>query len=193
MLRRWVMLAAVVLTVAACETATEETAATGASGLGGTGSSAVSTLPPGGAGSGAGQSYGAGSVQRGALGNPAEVERELVGIGDTVFFAFDSFALDALAQSTLDRQAGLLLKNAGISVTIEGHTDERGTREYNLALGERRATSVKDYLVALGLNPARIRTISYGEERPAMVGSNETAWAKNRRAVTVVVGGVAGS
>ncbi|HYN37616.1 MAG TPA: peptidoglycan-associated lipoprotein Pal [Rhodospirillales bacterium] len=186
------MLAAIVVTVAACETATEETASTGASGLGSTGSSAVSTLPPGGGPAG-GPSYGAGSVQRGALGNPAEVERELVGIGDTVFFAFDSFSLDGLAQGTLDRQAALLLKNNGINVTVEGHTDERGTREYNLALGERRATSVKDYLVAFGISPGRIRTISYGEERPAAVGSNETAWAKNRRAVTVVVGGVAGS
>jgi peptidoglycan-associated lipoprotein len=190
MLRRWLMLAAIVMAVAACETATEETAATGASGLGGSGSSGISTMPPGGS---MGQPYGSTGVQRSTLGNPAEVERELVAIGDTVYFAFDSFSLDSVAQASLDRQAALLLKSGGVNVTIEGHTDERGTREYNLALGERRATAVKDYLAAYGINPGRIRTISYGEERPAVVGSNEAAWAKNRRAVTVVVGGAAGS
>jgi len=190
MLRRWLVLAVVVVAVAACETATEETAAGGASGLGGTGSSGVSTIPPGGGSTG---QYGSGGVQRTTLGSPADVERELVATGDTVFFAFDSFSLDSVAQGTLDRQAALLLKSGGINVTIEGHTDERGTREYNLALGERRATAVKDYLAAYGINPGRIRTISYGEERPAVVGSNEAAWAKNRRAVTVVVGGAAGS
>ena len=190
MLRRWLVLAVVVVAVAACETATEETAAGGASGLGGSGSSGVSTISPGGS---TGQPYGSGGVQRTTLGSPADVERELVATGDTVFFAFDSFSLDSVAQGTLDRQAALLLKSGGINVTIEGHTDERGTREYNLALGERRATAVKDYLVAYGINPGRIRTISYGEERPAVVGSNEAAWAKNRRAVTVVVGGAAGS
>lgn len=190
MLKKWLMLAAVVVAVAACETSTEETAATGASGLGGSGSSGVSTIPSGGS---SGQPYGSAGVQRSALGNPAEVERELVSSGDTVYFAFDSFSLDSVAQGTLDRQAALLLKSGGVNVNIEGHTDERGTREYNLALGERRATAVKDYLVAYGINPSRIRTISYGEERPAVVGSNEAAWAKNRRAVTVVVGGAAGS
>jgi peptidoglycan-associated lipoprotein len=190
MLRKWLMLAAVVVAVAACETSTEETAATGASGLGGSGSSGVSTIPSGSLSS---QPYGSTGVQRSALGNPAEVERELVSTGDTVYFAFDSFSLDSVAQGTLDRQAALLLKSGGVNVNIEGHTDERGTREYNLALGERRATAVKDYLVAYGINPSRIRTISYGEERPAVVGSNEAAWAKNRRAVTLVVGGTAGS
>ena len=193
MLRKCVTLAAVLLTVAACETATEDAGAAGAGGLGGgPGSSAVSTMPPGSGGSGTGQPYGSTGVQRAPLGNPAEAERELVNTGDTVFFAFDSFSLDGQAQGTLDRQAALLLKSS-VSVTIEGHTDERGTREYNLALGERRATAVKDYLVAYGVNAGRIRTISYGEERPAAVGSNEAAWAKNRRAVTIVVGGTAGS
>jgi peptidoglycan-associated lipoprotein len=105
----------------------------------------------------------------------------------------DSYSLDNQAQGTLDRQAAVLLKSASIPVTIEGHADERGTREYNLALGERRATAVKDYLVAFGVNPSRVRTLSYGEERPAVPGSSEAAWAKNRRAVTVVVGVAAGS
>lgn len=186
------MLAAVVLAIAACETAPDETSAAGAGGLGGTGAggSGMSTMPP--AGSGVGSSYGATGVQRAPLGNAAEVQRELAGVGDTVFFAFDSFALDGLAQSTLDRQAAVLLKSS-VSVVIEGHTDERGTREYNLALGDRRATAVKDYLVAYGVSASRIRTISYGEERPVAVGSNEAAWAKNRRAVTVAAGGMAGS
>jgi peptidoglycan-associated lipoprotein len=101
--------------------------------------------------------------------------------------------LDNQAQGTLDRQAAVLLKSGSVPVTIEGHADERGTREYNLALGERRATTVKDYLVAFGVNPSRMRTLSYGEERPAVLGSSEAAWAKNRRAVTVVVGVPAGS
>ncbi|MFO1112798.1 MAG: peptidoglycan-associated lipoprotein Pal [Rhodospirillales bacterium] len=194
MLRKCATLAAVLLTVAACETATDDAGAAGAGGLGGGagGKAAVSTMPSGSGGIGTGQPYGSSGVQRGPLGNPAEVERELVNVGDTVFFAFDSFSLDSQAQGTLDRQAALLLKSS-VNVTIEGHTDERGTREYNLALGERRATAVKDYLVAYGVNAGRIRTISYGEERPAALGSNETAWAKNRRAVTIVVGGTAGS
>lgn len=131
--------------------------------------------------------------QRGTLGNPAEVERELVSVGDTVFFSFDSYTLDAVAQRTLERQAAVLLKSGSIPVNVEGHADERGTREYNIALGERRASSVKDYLVANGIAPGRVRTISYGEERPAAFGSSEGDWAKNRRAVTVAVGVAAGS
>lgn len=186
-------MSALVLAIAACETASDEqgAASTGGAGGGAGDQSTVSTLPPPGGFSSSGLPS-PGSGQRGGLG-PSEAERELVSIGDTVFFPFDSFALDGQAQETLDRQAALLMRNASVAVTVEGHTDERGTREYNLALGERRATAVKDYLVAFGINPGRIRTISYGEERPAVVGSNEAAWAKNRRAVTVVVGSVAGS
>jgi peptidoglycan-associated lipoprotein len=189
MLTRFVALSLVMLTIAACETTPEDTvAATAGKGGGASDTSGVSTLPP--------SSYStvpSSGVQRGTLGNPADVERELVSVGDTVYFAFDSYSLDNQGQGTLDRQAAALLKSGSIPVTIEGHADERGTREYNLALGERRATAVKDYLVALGISPSRIRTLSYGEERPAVVGSSEAAWAKNRRAVTVVVGGVAGS
>jgi peptidoglycan-associated lipoprotein len=87
----------------------------------------------------------------------------------------------------------LLNKYPAITVVIEGHADERGTREYNLALGERRASAAKNYLVALGVDPGRIRTVTYGEERPAVVGSNDGAWVQNRRAVTIVVGSAAGS
>jgi peptidoglycan-associated lipoprotein len=192
MLSRLVAIIVIVFAVAACETTSEETGAAGGGGTGGAApgtspmssmptpsSTSVTTLPPLGGTRGSG--------------NPAEVERELVSVGDTVYFAFDSYTLDGQAQQTLDRQAALLLRNAAINLTIEGHTDERGTREYNLALGDRRATAVKDYLVAFGISPGRVRTLSYGEERPGVVGSNETAWAKNRRAVTVVVGGAAGS
>jgi peptidoglycan-associated lipoprotein len=106
--------------------------------------------------------------------------------GNTVFFAFDRYDLDSEAQAVLKDQAEYLKKNAGTEVIVEGHCDERGTREYNLALGERRATAAKNYLVALGVSADRVSTISYGKERPEESGSNETAWAKNRRAVTVV-------
>ena len=91
-----------------------------------------------------------------------------------------------IATQTLDRQAAWLQQYPDVVLTVEGHTDERGTREYNLALGDRRANAVKNYLVALGIDPGRILTISYGEERPAEPANDETAWAKNRRAVSVV-------
>jgi len=109
-----------------------------------------------------------------------------VSAGNTILFGFDKYDLSGEAQATLRRQAEWLNTYGNVSVTIEGHCDERGTREYNLALGERRATSVKNYLVALGVSSSRIQTISYGKERPAVLGSNEEAWAKNRRAVTVI-------
>ncbi|WNJ98982.1 peptidoglycan-associated lipoprotein Pal [Thalassospiraceae bacterium LMO-JJ14] len=118
---------------------------------------------------------------------PAGSQEDLVvNVGDRVFFAFDSSDLSAEARASLEKQAAWMKKFGGVRVVIEGHCDERGTREYNLALGERRANASKDYLVALGINPARIKTISYGKERPAALGHNETAWAQNRRGVTVV-------
>ena len=114
---------------------------------------------------------------------PAE---KLAQVGDTVNFDFDSAELTVSARSTLNRQAAFLSLNPDLMIVIEGHADERGTREYNLALGDRRATAVRDYLVAKGINPARVRTVSYGKERPAVAGSDEAAWAKNRRAATVL-------
>jgi len=105
---------------------------------------------------------------------------------DRVFFDFDSSTLDSEARNVLQRQAEWLLANPDVTVTIEGHADERGTREYNLALGERRANAVKRYLVNLGVSSSRISTISYGKERPAVVGSNPNAWAQNRRGVTII-------
>ncbi|MEL0165081.1 MAG: peptidoglycan-associated lipoprotein Pal [Alphaproteobacteria bacterium] len=114
---------------------------------------------------------------------PAE---KLAQVGDTVNFDFDSAELTVSARSTLNRQAAFLSLNPDLMIVIEGHADERGTREYNLALGDRRATAVRDYLVAKGINSARVRTVSYGKERPAVAGSDEAAWAKNRRAATVL-------
>jgi len=117
---------------------------------------------------------------------PGSAEDLAYRAGDRVFFAFDSFDLTPEARATLRKQADWLAMYPNITVTIEGHADERGTREYNLALGERRATSVKNYLVALGVSPSRVTTVSYGKERPAVLGSNEEAWAQNRRAVTSI-------
>ncbi|RCK48612.1 OmpA/MotB [Thalassospira profundimaris] len=109
-----------------------------------------------------------------------------VNVGDRVFFAYDQYDLSPEARRTLELQAAWLKKYPQYTVLVEGHTDERGTREYNLALGERRANSAKDYLIALGVDPSRIETISYGKERPVALGHDEASWAKNRRAVTVV-------
>ena len=114
---------------------------------------------------------------------PAE---KLAQVGDTVNFDFDSAELTVSAKSTLNRQSAFLSVNPGLMIVIEGHADERGTREYNLALGDRRATAVRDYLVAKGIDSARVRTVSYGKERPTASGSDEGAWAKNRRAATVL-------
>lgn len=117
----------------------------------------------------------------------AGTQAELVSkIGDRVFFAYDRYDLSSEAQAVLEAQAEWLKTYNGLEITIEGHADERGTREYNLALGERRANSVRNYLVALGVSPNRINTISYGKERPAVAGSNAKAWAQNRRGVVVV-------
>lgn len=106
---------------------------------------------------------------------------------DRVFFDTDKYDIDAQDQDTLRSQATWLAANPTVRVTIEGHCDERGTRDYNLALGERRANAAKNYLASLGVDPARISTISYGKERPAALGSDEQAWAQNRRAVTVTI------
>ena len=106
--------------------------------------------------------------------------------GDRIYFAYDKSDISPEARAILTKQSDWLKKNGNVTVTVEGHCDERGTREYNLALGERRATSVKNVLVALGIPANRVSTISYGKERPAVVGSTEAAWAQNRRGVTVV-------
>lgn len=106
------------------------------------------------------------------------------GVRDTVYFAVDSSAIDGEAQRVLDAQANGIKQN-GVSVLVEGHADERGTREYNLALGERRANAIKQYLVSQGVDGAKVDTISYGKERPIAEGADESAWQRNRRGVTV--------
>ena len=111
---------------------------------------------------------------------------KLAEVGNTVYFDFDSSELSENAQMTLNRQAAFLNVNPTLVIVVEGHADERGTREYNLALGDRRATAVRDYLLAKGLNSARVRTVSYGKERPAVEGSTAAAWEKNRRAATAL-------
>lgn len=107
---------------------------------------------------------------------------------DRIFFGFDQYNIDAEDMATLQSQSRWLQRYPAVRVTLEGHADERGTRDYNIALGERRANAAKNYLVSLGIDGNRINVISYGKERPAELGSNEEAWAKNRRAVTVVIG-----
>jgi peptidoglycan-associated lipoprotein len=113
-------------------------------------------------------------------------ENQLASVGNTVLFGFDSASLTDAAQATLNRQAAFMQASPTLRVIIGGHADERGTREYNLALAERRAAATRDYLVAKGVNAARVRIISYGKERPVAVGSNDVSWAKNRRAVTAL-------
>ena len=106
---------------------------------------------------------------------------------DTVYFGTDEFALDDQSKATLAAQAKWMLANPTVRASIEGHADERGTREYNMALGERRANAARDYLLSQGVPTARLLVTSWGKERPVATGSDESAWAQNRRAVTVVV------
>ena len=113
------------------------------------------------------------------------VEYLASGVPDRVFFATNEIVLTTASRETLRKQAAWLRKNSGINVVLEGHADERGTREYNLALGERRANSAKDYLMTYGISSDRISVLSYGKERPVDSGSNPLAWSKNRRSVTV--------
>ena len=113
------------------------------------------------------------------------VEYLASGVPDRVFFATNKSSLTTASRATLRKQATFLRKNKNLNVTIEGHADERGTREYNLALGERRANAAKDYLMTYGVSADRISVISYGKERPVDSGSNPLSWSKNRRSVTV--------
>ena len=125
----------------------------------------------------------------GGAATPGSSQDFTVNVGDRIFFDTDSSAIRADAQATLAKQAQWLNKYSQYSITIEGHADERGTREYNLALGARRAAAARDFLVARGVQANRIRTISYGKERPVAVCDNISCWSQNRRAVTVLSGG----
>lgn len=192
MLHRLIALVAVAFFIAACETASQTTADSSGDSSSSTAASSASTSSSSGSSSsgsassssGSGSSDSAGSSS--GVSDKASAEQALAAIGNTVYFAFDSSALSADTEGTLMRQAGFLNANPALTVTIEGHCDERGTREYNLALGERRASAARDFLLAQGVDSARIRTISYGKERPAVAGSNDAAWAKNRRAATMI-------
>jgi peptidoglycan-associated lipoprotein len=119
---------------------------------------------------------------------PGSVQEFNQTVGDRVFFTTDQTELSPTAQATLDKQAAWLNQYNKYSFTIEGHADERGTREYNFALGSRRAQAVHDYLAAKGVSPSRMRTISYGKERPVAVCDDISCWSQNRRAVTVLSG-----
>ena len=149
---------------------------------------ACETAPSGGAAAGGAGAAGGAKSAKTMVVKPGSQEDLVVNVGDRVFFNFDKFNINAEARKTLELQAAWMKRNASVTVAIQGHCDERGTREYNLALGERRANAVKDYLVTLGVNPQRIDTISYGKERPVAIGSTNAAWAQNRRGVTKVTG-----
>jgi len=182
---KFVSLFAALLLVAACQTTPEETASTaGAGGASASGQGAAVTTAPVTSQPTTQPSGGTATAPVGPA--PGTQEDLVLNVGDRVFFDFDKAILKPQAQRTLERQAAWLKKYPSVTVTVEGHADERGTREYNLALGERRATAAKNFLVALGIDPNRIATISYGKERPVALGHNEAAWSQNRRAVTVV-------
>lgn len=172
--------------LAACETAStisEEAAGTSASDAAASTTETSSTASASSSSSSSTASSAASNADNSAL---EAARADMMSIGDTVLFGYDSSQLSAEAMATLDAQAALLNAKQSFRVKIEGHADERGTREYNLALGERRASATRDYLVAKGVDGSRIRIVSYGKERPAVVGSNEDAWMKNRRSVTVL-------
>jgi len=137
------------------------------------------------------QPEGGGQTASGPASGPAPNTTEYFNqvVGDRVFFATDRYDLNPLSQATLQRQAQWLQSNPAASVTIEGHADERGTRQYNLGLGARRANSVRDHLISLGVDASRLDTVTFGKERPVALCSNESCWSQNRRGVSVVAGG----
>jgi peptidoglycan-associated lipoprotein len=170
---------AALLFVAACATPAEETQEASGSGAATTSSSSSSTT------SSASAAQPAAKAMVKPAGPAAGSQEDLVvNVGDRVFFDYDQYKIKARSRGTLERQAAWLNRNPGVTITVEGHCDERGTREYNLGLGQRRADAVKKYLAALGVAENRIATISYGKERPVAMGSNDDAWAQNRRGVT---------
>ena len=163
--------------VSACSTTPKDTA-------GASGSGASSSSEPA-----AGDSDILADLENTELGSPniepGSQEDLVVNVGDRVFFKYDSAELDGDAKELLQDQVAWI-KQHNVSITIEGHCDERGTREYNLALGEKRAQAVKNYITSLGIDSSQVSTISFGKERPAVVGSNDGAWSQNRRSVTTV-------
>ena len=197
MLKKLCLVAMVLLSLSACKYDDSEVATTNVPGIGRRGPETISGLDQyaevddggsladldnsdgasNGDGDGDGDGSGAGSETQDYFASH---------IGDRIFFALDSSNITSEGQQILNRQAGYLKQHSRIKVTIEGHADERGTREYNLALGDRRATSVKNYLVTLGISENRIQTLSYGKEKPVKFGSDDVSYNENRRAVTVL-------
>ncbi len=169
---RILSLLAVLALVTACSSTPDDTAAIDA------GTNIVSEAPV----------TGMEGLDQSNLGAPTPGSQQdlVVNVGDRVFFGYDQYDLTSEAKATIDKQAQWLKTYGNVSVMVEGHCDERGTREYNLALGEKRATAVRNYLIASGVSPERVQTISYGKERPAVTGSDESSWSQNRRGVLVV-------
>ena len=192
-MKRFLLLAAGAALLTACETASEiDAIATGASGSSATSAtSSASTASSGSSDSSSSSSAstsssGASSDSTTSYSYDTDPKTALIKVGDRVLFGYDSSELDDDDRSVLDNQAKFLNQNPSLKVTIEGHCDERGTREYNLALGEKRASAVKDYLISVGINSERVSVVSYGKERPQVLGSNKAAWSMNRRSVTTI-------
>jgi len=192
-MKRFILLAASAALLAACETASEiDAVASGASGSSAStsASSGTSSSSSGGTSSTSSSSSSSSSSTSdsgtSSYSYDTDPKTALIKVGDRVLFGYDSSELDDEDRTILDNQGKFLNQNPSLKVTIEGHCDERGTREYNLALGEKRASAVKDYLISVGINGDRISVVSYGKERPQVLGSNKAAWSMNRRSVTSI-------
>ena len=200
-MKRFLLLGAIAVLLAACETASEiDAIASGASGSSGTttaSSSASSSTSDGTTTSSSSESSDSSASSASSASSSTETgsssysydtdpKTALIKVGDRVLFGYDSSELDDDDRAILNNQSKFLNQNPSLKITIQGHCDERWTREYNLALGEKRASSVKDYLISLGINSERISVVSYGKERPQVLGSNKAAWSMNRRSVTTI-------
>ena len=187
MIKRLLTICAATFLLAACETASTDSnevvgsSSGSSSGSGAAASASSNTSSDAGGTTSAGTTSAGGASSIGSIRTPDEL---LAKVGSTVYFDYDQSSLTSEAQATLDRQAAFLKASPSFRLIIEGHCDERGTREYNLALGDRRASAVRDYLVAKGINASRLSTISYGKERPSVGGTNDTSYALNRRSVS---------
>lgn len=202
MIKRLITICAATMLLAACETASTDSnevvgsssatssgsdvAASASSNTSESSTSTSSDKSSSSSTSGASGASGASSGSASAESDVQSADNMLAKVGSTVYFDYDESSLTVEAQATLDRQAAFLKANPSIRIVIEGHCDERGTREYNLALGDRRASAASDYLVAKGVNASRLTTISFGKERPAVGGSNDTSYALNRRSMSKI-------
>ena len=173
----WIVALGAALALAACSTPKQDTASTEITAIGDDQASVVST-----------ETQISNAVDSTNAIAPGSAEDFALSVSDRVFFGYDRYDLSADASATLDAQVGWLRRYGNVDIVIGGHADNRGTREYNLALSERRAQSVRDYMVGLGVSADRITVVPYGKERPAVTGNNDAAWAENRRAVTNIAG-----